>query len=211
MFLKAKNMKSKKDKIIVKDSLTIGADAIVDAIAKSIPGINIAYNLGKALYGAGMKMRQEKVVEWVEMIKENPGIFTEKIVSDPAFQDGFVYSLEKYIIERNESKRFIFKNIFLGFTKSNNKIIFSLEKFVHTLSQLSEMDIKILKDVDPNQKNPNYQIYGANNRFKENIINLINEGLLLDTTGTRWGNDSNNSPFVQLSQYGRKFIEFIKQ
>ena len=202
---------NKKDKILAKDSMIIGADAIVDAVAKSLPGINIAYNLGKAMYGAGMKMRQEKVVEWVEMIQENPGVFAKTIVNEQAFQDGFVYALEKYLIERNHSKRLILKSIFLGFAQSNNLETFPLEKFMHTLSQLSEVDISVLKDVDPNQNNQNYQVYGNNDTNKENIHNLINEGLLFDTTGTRGGYDPLNSPFVQLSPFGRKFIEFLTE
>jgi hypothetical protein len=89
-----------KDKILVKDSALVVAEAVVDEIAKLLPGINIAWGLSKALYGAGMKLRQERVLEWVEMVRDNPSIFTEQILSDEKFQDGFVLALEKYIVEK---------------------------------------------------------------------------------------------------------------
>jgi hypothetical protein len=69
----------KKDKILAKDAALVVAEAVIDEIAKLLPGINIAWGLSKALYGAGMKLRQERVLEWVEMVRDNPTIFTDEI------------------------------------------------------------------------------------------------------------------------------------
>ncbi|MCB9801595.1 MAG: hypothetical protein H6774_00745 [Pseudomonadales bacterium] len=202
---------NRKDKILVNDFIEIAADSVVDAIAESIPLINIPYKLSKALYGAGMKLRQQRVLEWVEMVRDNPSYFSEQVLGDEAFQDGFVIALEKYLTERNTIKRTIFRNIFLGFSQANDKAIFPLEKFTHTLSQLSQTDVLTLRDVDISKnEDQNYQIYGNNPDRKENIHNLVNLGLLFDTTGTRGGYHPANSPFVRISPFGLEFVKYIK-
>lgn len=194
-----------KDKKIIKKSALV----VVDQIASNIPGLNIVLGLSKALFGAGMELRQERVLEFVEMIQKNPNIFIKEILNDKNFQDGFVYSLEKYIRERNKEKRRVLRNIFLGFTKSEYKKTYPLEKMIHTTTQLSESDIKVLKDVDVTKTNDkNYQIYGNNDRSLESIFNLINLGILLNDTGSRVG--PVNSPFINISEFGRKYIEYLK-
>ncbi len=133
-----------KDKGILRDSALVSADAIVDGIAKSLPGINIAWGLSKALYGAGMKLRQEKALEWVEMVRDNPHIFTEQVLNDEKFQDGFVYSLEKYLTSRNKAKRKYLRNIMLGFAKNQAKDDFELERLDDALLKISPQTMKFL-------------------------------------------------------------------
>lgn len=200
-----------KDKLIIKDTSLAIADAIVDEIASKLPGLKLAWGLSKALFGAGMKLRQKRALEWVEMIRDNPSIITEQVLSDERFQDGFAVAFEKYLIERNEEKRRIFRNIFLGFAKAEDKAKFPLEKFIHTLSQLGEVDIEVLRDVKVDEYGENYQIYGNNANRLDNVYSLIGLGLLLNTTGTRGGIDPKNSPFIKLSPFGREFIEYLKK
>ncbi len=195
-----------KDKLIAKSV----ALAVVEEIVSKVPGLSLAYGLSKALFGAGMKLRQQRVLEWVEMVRSNPSIFTKEVLLDESFQDGFVAALERYLIERNEEKRKIFRSIFLGFAQAENKERFALEKFTHTLTQLNEIDIEVLRDVKTDEYGENYQIYGNNANKIDNIYNLINLGLLFNTTGTRGGVDPKNSPFVKISMFGREFIEYIK-
>ena len=95
---------NEKNKQIIKDS--------VDVIISNIPGLNVAWGLCQALYGAGLKLREQRALEWVEMIRDNPEIFAREVINQEEFQDGFVYALEKYIIERNEMKRKYYKNFF---------------------------------------------------------------------------------------------------
>lgn len=198
---------TKKDKIIVKDV----ALAVAEEIVSKVPGLNLAYGLSKALFGAGLKLRQKRVLEWVEMVRDNPSIFTQQILSDDTFQDGFAVALEKYLVERNEEKRRVFRNIFLGFAEAEDKEKFPLEKFSHTLSQLTEMDIEVLGDVEVEEYGQNYQIYGNSSDKIDNIHSLIGLNLLLNTTGTRGGYDPKNSPFVKLSPFGREFIKYLKE
>lgn len=197
-----------KDKQLIKDSALV----VADQIASSIPALNIAWGLSKALYGAGIKLRQQRALEWVEMVRDHPEVFTKQLLGQDEFQDGFVFALERYLIERNEEKRQIFRNIFLGFAQADDKETFPLEKFTHTLSQLSELDIAVMKDIDLNEQGRNYQIYGDNPKRIENIFNLINLGILLETTGNRLGHNSEKSPpFVKVSFFGKEFVQYIKQ
>lgn len=200
------------DKLLLEETGKIAADEVVDVIATSLPGINIAYKLSKAYLGRGMKLRQHRVLEWVEMVRDNPHFFTEAVLADENFQDGFVIALGKYLVERDETKRKIFRNIFMGFTESDDKVTFPLEKFTHTLSQLSQTDILTLRDVDLNRsEDNNYQIYGNNADRKENIHNLVSLGLLFDTTGTRGGYNPANSPFVRISPFGIEFVKHLTE
>lgn len=201
-----------KDKLLLEDAGVAVVDygvTIADEIVSHIPGLSLAWGLSKALYGAGLRLRQKRALEWIEMVRDNPSIFTENVLNDDKFQDGFTYALEKYIVERNEEKRLIFRNIFLGFAEVENKEKFALEKFVHTLSQLSEIDIQVLKDVKVDEQGKNYQIYGGNFNRIENIYNLIGQDLLLDITGDRVGHNAQNAPFVKASFFGKKFISYL--
>lgn len=192
-----------KDKQIAKDSAIVIAEGIVSAV----PGLNIAWGLSKALLGAGMKLRQEKALEWVEMVKDNPSIFTEKILQDKHFQDGFVFGLEKYIRERSEEKRRIMKDTFLGFTEDKDKELFELEKMYHVLNILDVDDLLVLRDIDID-RDDFHQIYKEKPDKNENIHNLINVGILIPDYSSRLGSIA--SPYVNVTDFGKIFIKFIK-
>ncbi|MFA7170898.1 MAG: hypothetical protein WC180_02810 [Candidatus Paceibacterota bacterium] len=189
-----------------KDQITF--EGSINAVMSNIPGLNIAWGLSMALYGSGLKLRQKKALEWVEMVRDNPGIFILDLLQNETFQDGFVYALEKYIIERNEEKRQYFRNIFLGFSASDDKQNFPLEKFVHTLSQMNEIDIEVMRDIDANKKE-SYQIYKDKEDYRlDNIFSLINLGILNTDSSSRLG--SITAPFVTISAFGKEFIKYIK-
>lgn len=192
-----------KDKQLVKDS----AMAVADQIISSIPGLNIAWGLSKALYGAGMKLRQEKVLEWVEMVQAHPEIFIQQLLEQEDFQDGFVFALEKYIAERNEKKRVYFRNIFLGYSQAANRDEFPIEKLIHTLSQLNEGDIATLRDVDVSRQDKNYQIYGDTDKNLAYIYNLITVGILHSDPTSRIGPIV--GPFIWVSDFGKEFIKYL--
>ncbi|MEN9852465.1 MAG: hypothetical protein RI996_408 [Candidatus Parcubacteria bacterium] len=132
---------NEKDGQILKDSAIV----IADNIASIIPGLSIAWNLSKALYGAGLKLREQRVLEWVEMVRDNPNVFYEQILSSENFQDTFVYSFEKYILERNETKRLIIKSIFIGYSQSKDFEQFEIERMTNFLSIISYKGLELLK------------------------------------------------------------------
>lgn len=158
-----------KDKDLVKDSSLVVIDAIVD----NIPLLNIAWGLFKSLYGAGLKFRQQRALEWVEMVRDNPHIFTEHILKDEKFQDGFVYALEKYIPERVEKKREYLRLVFLGFAQESDKNNFELERIYHAISILNLDDISFLRKVNAELTDDFHTYYEKTSINNEKMYNLI--------------------------------------
>lgn len=218
-----------KDKQIVKDSL--------DTIVSSVPGLNVAWGLSKALYGAGLKLRQQRALEWVEMIRDNPTIFTKQILEQSEFQDGFVFVLEKYVTERNEQKREIIKRIFLGYANTTEREKFELERLISTLSLISydglvllglleklsskethgKMLSELLKDylVKDSNDNPGKYNLKPNENIREVWLNaetdLISIGVLRTYNIARWGGKDHVSyPDYDLSKLGKEMIKYIK-
>lgn len=192
-----------KDKQILKDSALV----IADQIASALPGLNIAWGLSKALYGAGLKLREQRALEWVEMVRDNPSAFTETILQDAKFQDGFVYALERYIREKNENKRVAMRAIFLGFAESTIQDRFELERMYHVLSILNPEDMVILKDVDV-IRTDFHQVYENTMDKNENVYNLVNAGILMSDYSSRIGPIA--APFVKATTFGKEFIKFLK-
>ena len=192
-----------KDKQIIKDSALV----IADQIASALPGLNIAWGLSKALYGAGLKLREQRALEWVEMVRDNPSAFTESILQDVKFQDGFVYALERYIREKSENKRAAMRAIFLGFAQPSNQDRFELERMYHVLSILSLQDMTVLKNVDATRIDF-HQVYEQTADKNENIYNLVNAGILISDYSSRIGPIA--APFIKVTEFGKDFIKFLK-
>ncbi|MDF1496904.1 MAG: hypothetical protein P1P90_02490 [Patescibacteria group bacterium] len=193
---------NQKDKQLIKDSALI----VADQIASNLPGLNIAWGLSKALYGAGLKLREQRTLEWVEMIRDNPSVFTDLVLKDVKFQDGFVYALERYIREMREDKRVNMRSVFLGFTKSTVEDSFELERIYHVIGILNVLDIRVLKDIDIS-KNDFQQVYEQTPEYNENIYNLVNAGILMSDYTSRLG--PIKAPFVKVTEFGKQFIKFI--
>ena len=194
-----------------KQTLKDSALVIADQITSNIPGLNIAWGLSKALFSAGLKLRQQKALEWVEMVRDNPKIFTRGLLEQEEFQDGFVYALERYIREKNENKREIMKNIFLGFTKSNKKEDFEIERMYHVLNILNDADLRLLKNVNVNKKEF-HQIFPDltyQEDENENTYNLISAGILASDYSSRMG--PVRAPFIKITRFGADFIDYLKK
>lgn len=219
-----------KDKQILKDSAIVTADQI----ASIIPGLNIAWGLSKALYGAGIKLREQRALEWVEMVRDNPDVFNKQILSSENFQDAFVYSFEKYISERNDDKRKIIKKIFLGYSQSNDLEKIEIERMISLLSLVSLKGLELLKILNEisnpevfknNQLSDHLTTYlvndSNNNPGKYNLppnsnireiwadaeTDLISIGILRTYNIPRWGGSNHND--YDLSNTGREFIKYI--
>ncbi len=137
---------SKSDELLLEEVGSITADEVVDAIATSIPGINIAYKLSKAYFGRGMKLRQQRVLEWVEFVRDNLGKFSQKLFEQEEFQDCFVLLLEAYIKERANQKRRAYQEILLNLTDKNKEEIekFEIERLIWTTNQISFAGLNVL-------------------------------------------------------------------
>ncbi len=200
------------DKIVVEGTFETGVDtaiAIADEIVSKIPLLNLAWGLSKVVLGAGLKLRQKRALEWVEMVRDNPDVFTEDVLRSEAFQDGFVYALEHFLRERSEAKRKAFKKIFLGFASSEDKDAFPLEKYTSTLAQLTAGDISVLRTLDGDRKDPNYQVEDPGGAFTQNLYSLISAGILHDRTNGRVYVTDKEAPFISVSDYGREFKAYL--
>jgi len=193
------------DKNLLKNSAMVAADQV----ASNLPGLNIAWGLTKALLGNGLQLRQQRALEWVELVRDNPEVFTDEIMATEQFQDGFVYCIEQYIAERNEEKRQYIKNVFLGFVAAGDHEGFPLERLLMTSQQLSNIDVATLKDVDPERQDRNYQIYGATDQRVDNIYNLVHLGLLSEFSDNRIREAGFPAPFVHITAFGKEFVSYI--
>lgn len=221
-----------KDRQIVKDS----ALAVADEIVSQIPGLNLAWGLCKALHGAGLKLRQQKALEWVEMVRDNPRIFTENILEQEDFQDGFIFTLETYLSERNREKRMLIQNIFSGFATSEQRAQFELERLLNTVSIISFEAIKLLSFIDTNilpEMEEEYRMHNGQiiqrlsqkveerlgdekgerhetNQLRDTVAELISLGIFRSWTesyNTIGGGGL--SIEYNLSIYGKRFLEYI--
>lgn len=157
------------DRQILKDSALVVADHIADEIASKIPIFNVAWGLSKALLGAGLKLRQQRALEWVEMIRDNPALFSEEILQSENFQDAFVYSFEKYISERNEIKRKMIKKIFLGYSQSQDLEKFEIERLISILSLTSKKGLELLHLLD----RVSTTVVFKNNKLSEHLTTYL--------------------------------------
>ena len=192
----------KKDKQIIKDSALV----VADQIASNLPGLNIAWGLSKALYGVGLKLREQRALEWVEMVRDNPSVFTEDILKDTTFQDGFVYALENFIRERGGNKRGIMKKVFLDYAGSADRENFELERFYNVLDLLNYEDIRVLRNVDVGREDF-HQVYEDTKDKNENIYNLVNVGILMSDYSSRVGPIA--APFIKTTKFGRDFVKYL--
>lgn len=159
---------NEKDVQILKGSVMVMADLT----ASLVPGLEIAWGLSKALYGSGIKLREQRALEWVEMVRDNPIIFNKQILSSENFQDAFVYSFEKYISERNENKREIIKRVFLGYSKSDDLAKVEIERMISLLSLISQKGLELLKILN---EISNPEVF-MNNRLSDHLTAyLVND------------------------------------
>lgn len=132
-------MKSSDEKLLKMSGLNT-----IDAIVSVNPILSVARWLAKALLSNWLAMRQDRALEFVEMIINNPWKYTEDLMKTEEFQDGFVYFIEQYIRERNKDKRLISQKIFLWFATSEEKEQFELERYLSVLSLLWPDNIESL-------------------------------------------------------------------
>lgn len=191
-----------------KQILQSAALEVADKLVSGLPGLNVAWGMSKALFGAGLKLRQNRALEWVEMVRDNPGVFTEKVLSDENFQDGFVYALERYVRERSEQKRQLLRAVFLGFADYSDRDSVELERMCHVLTVLNDDDLRVMRRVDVD--NPNFhQVYDDDTSENESVYNLVSVGILMSDYSSRFGPIT--APFVKVTEFGRAFVGYLKR
>lgn len=205
-----------KDRYIIKSSALVIADSIVSTLSQKYPGLDIAWGLSKGLYGAGMQLRQDRALKWVEMVRDNPSIFTQEILNSEHFQDGFVFAFEKYIKERNENKRKIVQNIFLGFGKSLDLNGFELEQYLNILSLLDANEISFLSSFTGGDFYTEDNVKNCNHLIQLGLIEIgdggqIKMGLRKLTAGNYGvSSDSYNADIpLNLTYLGQQIVSYL--
>lgn len=110
------------------------------------------------MFGVYMQYNQEKLNDFIKILKDNPWVFAEEIVETEEFKDWFLIIMESYLKERSEQKRKIIKDIFIWFTNvsKEEKEEFELERILDILSRITVSELDFLKhlvdDLYPLQK-----------------------------------------------------------
>lgn len=200
-----------KDESETKDTIAL----LVAATAVSIPAIAPLLALAQAMLGVGISLRVDRFKELLAYIGKNIGVFSEEVLNDQSFQDGFVYLLEQYLRERNEKRRQYMRGLLLGFARYPTKESFPLEKFVHTLSQLNYEDVDTLIAANLKTYTPefrldgSFQVYGNSRMSIDSITSLMHLGLLLQDHQPRMG--PLYAPYVSVSYFGRQFLDYVSK
>jgi len=119
------------------------------ALLSSMPELQVPLMMAYGFYWVVMQYKQDEVNAFINIIQDNPWIFTKKIVETKEFQNWFIIIFEEYIKERNEEKRAILKNIFLWFTKlsEEDKGKFKLERLIHITKNITFEETIYLRKV----------------------------------------------------------------
>lgn len=98
-----------------------------------------------ALFGYYLQIKQDELNDFVQFIMDHPEEFSEIIVRQPAFQQGFFLALEAYLKARDVEKKKAIKMIFLGFATCEDKKRFQLERLLDVVARLSPDAIEYLR------------------------------------------------------------------
>ncbi len=120
-------------------------EKILSPFLQNYPYWQLAFHEAIGLYGYYMALKQEEVNDYVTFIRDHPESFTGEIVATKTFRDGFVVAFQDYLKLRTQAKKRIATEIFLGFTKSNSKEEFDLERLDDALLRLSPHTLSILQ------------------------------------------------------------------
>ncbi|MFA7309198.1 MAG: hypothetical protein WC045_04030 [Patescibacteria group bacterium] len=124
-----------------------GADIAMSFFTSPDPSTAVNISFAKAVQGAigvYQEIKQGEAYEFVDFIKNHKKVFVQNIVATKAFQDGVVVTIEAYIRQRVVEKRFIIQQVFLGFTDSQDKGVFELERFYSAVNNISLGSVEYL-------------------------------------------------------------------
>jgi len=158
------------------------SNIIIEGVKAEIDnGLNniIGYNLFKTVFSKHQIIQKKRAEEFLEFMKTNEQYFVMELIHNECFVSGLALTLKQVIEQYSEIKRQYIYNIFLGFTKNENKEDFELEKIYFTLNLMSLRDLetfKIFKEIeitDNIEEGKHYKEYDISE-----ISNLISLGLV---------------------------------
>jgi len=112
------------------------------------------------LYGIYMAVNQDVVNEMVQFIIDNPESFTKEIVETEEFRKAFIVYADSYFKERVNEKRYMLRNILLGYVTSEDKKKYNIERLndilrritIETLEFLLKFKLEFLPELENKAK-----------------------------------------------------------
>jgi len=194
----------------------------VDVIVSNIPWLNIARWLSKALIFNWLAMRQDRVLEFVEFIINQPWYFAKDLMKTEEFQDWFVYCIEKYIRERNKDKRLIAQRIFLWFATSKEKEQFELERYLNVLNLLWSENLEHLWNIrysllshNKDNNKGEFVIDSSYARWMEGKQQYLNDLISLWIVYSEYSEERRDEKLqwvwveYKVTKFWHKFLEFL--
>lgn len=184
----------------------------VDATVSTVPGLAHAWALSQALLGNAAELRQNKAIEWIEMIRDNPSIFTKQVLETEEFQDAFASCFEDYIKERNDDKRILLQEIFKDYTSSRNPETYPLERFNEITKQITVEEAKRFSYLmHLSSEYPSGKPIPGEGPV-ELVLHLISLGLLIRDDTPKFAKEGKiEAPDVFISKLGTHYYQFIKE
>lgn len=184
-----------------------------------------ATSLVAAIYSISIVISKKQTNEIREFVLENKNLFTEAVLKDENFQKGFLRFFDTYIKTRVQKKKRFVKAIFLGFTVSDQKDKFALEKYLRTLDDMTLTTLEKLIWLDKtfsqvvqnrvDSKMKKYIDHGeTDKRELERLKYVTAEGVEFSTIVNEWihNNYNPNSQSVKDKyDYSESWTEFEKK
>lgn len=118
----------------------------VDAYIATKPEWTGPWIFVRGLIGSILQLRQDKI-NWFleEVLEKNSNLFTKDLLESEDFQISFLTTIENILKQRHKEKEDLIAEVFLGYTVSENKKNFNLERLQNTISLISLESIEFLK------------------------------------------------------------------
>ncbi|MCR4324915.1 MAG: hypothetical protein NUV69_04495 [Candidatus Curtissbacteria bacterium] len=96
------------------------------------------------LYGVYLAANQDELNDITKFINEHPDEFSEEIVKTDGFKKAFLVFLDGYLKERLKTKKEFLQKVILGYTQSEEKDKYELERLQDCFSRISLDSLEFL-------------------------------------------------------------------
>jgi hypothetical protein len=158
----------------------------------------IGYNFLKNVFSNHQLIQKKRAEEFLSFVEENQQYFISTLINNECFVSGLALTLKTSIEQYSKIKRLKIYNIFLGFTKEEDKESFELEKMYFTLNLMSLGDLEIFQNFE--EINEVFVPYGREN---DKYSSLLAIGLIMNSS-VRF----DTIPY-QTTSFGKKFKKYL--
>jgi len=202
--------KIKKYGKIITENAIIPAAVLVFSGNPLLAGVFFA---GTNIYKALVDINKDKVKEFQIFLEENIEVFTKTVVTSKGFKEGLFITFEQYLKERSEEKRKIITDIFLDYSKLDEKsrVSFELERYYNALYIISLDTLLFLIDEIEIEYKKNIKIIDgtktSNDKAREHYYECASLGIIEIMFVATWGGGSADYHF---SKFGIDFVNRVK-